>query len=504
MANKKIIIIGAGMAGLCAGSYLQMNGYDTEIFELHAMAGGLCTAWKRKGYTFDGCIHWLAGSKPPDPFYHLWKELIDIDSIKFVDSDQQFRFVSREGKELNLYVDIDRLEEELMRVAPEDEKFISKLIKTMKKLIPLTLPIEKAPEVMGMWDKVKMIFKMLPYLRILIKNSKVSIGEVGKTCKNKLLRETFTHNKLFDNFALIGFILSFVWYSKKTAGYPIGGSIPLARRFENKYLELGGKIHFRSKVTRIIVENDIAQGIELENGNTHRADIVVSAADGYYTIYKMLEAKYINKKIDDRYQGKDKLLKPFPSLVYVSLGISRKLDHLPHQVIYQLNEPFKIDPETERDTLNTTIYHFDPTFAEAGKTCLNVMFESYAHDYWQNLRENDQKKYKEEKERIAGIVIAGLDEKIGDIKERVEVVDVATPATFSRYTNNWQGGYEGWLPGPGTLTMRIKKELPGLKNFYMAGQWVESTGGLPLAMLSGRNVTQIICKKDSKKFTVSS
>ena len=81
MANKKVIIIGAGISGLCAGSYLQMNGYDTEIFELNTIAGGLCTAWKRKGYTFDGCVHWLAGSKPTDPFYHLWKELIDIDSF---------------------------------------------------------------------------------------------------------------------------------------------------------------------------------------------------------------------------------------------------------------------------------------------------------------------------------------------------------------------------------------------------------------------------------------
>jgi phytoene dehydrogenase-like protein len=49
MGNKKVIIIGAGIAGLSAGCYLQMNGYDTEIFELHNIPGGLCTGWKRKG-----------------------------------------------------------------------------------------------------------------------------------------------------------------------------------------------------------------------------------------------------------------------------------------------------------------------------------------------------------------------------------------------------------------------------------------------------------------------
>jgi phytoene dehydrogenase-like protein len=51
------------------------------------------------------------------------------------------------------------------------------------------------------------------------------------------------------------------------------------------------------------------------------------------------------------------------------------------------------------------------------------------------------------------------------------------------------------------MMLRIDKTLPGLKNFYMIGQWVEPGGGLPPAIMSGRNVAQIICKKDRKKFT---
>jgi phytoene dehydrogenase-like protein len=60
--SQSIIIIGAGIAGLSAGCYARMNGYDATIFELHSQPGGLCTAWNRKGYTFDGCIHYLFGS----------------------------------------------------------------------------------------------------------------------------------------------------------------------------------------------------------------------------------------------------------------------------------------------------------------------------------------------------------------------------------------------------------------------------------------------------------
>ncbi len=64
MEDNSVIIIGAGFAGLSAGIYAQMNGYRTQIFEMHDLPGGLCTAWKRKGYTIDGCIHWLVGSSP--------------------------------------------------------------------------------------------------------------------------------------------------------------------------------------------------------------------------------------------------------------------------------------------------------------------------------------------------------------------------------------------------------------------------------------------------------
>ena len=89
--GKKVTIIGAGIAGLSAGCYLQMNDYDTEIYELHNLPGGLCTGWNRKGYNIDNCIHWLVGSSPNDNFYHLWSELIDMKNMEFVYHEDESR-----------------------------------------------------------------------------------------------------------------------------------------------------------------------------------------------------------------------------------------------------------------------------------------------------------------------------------------------------------------------------------------------------------------------------
>ena len=75
MNEKSIAIIGAGIAGLSAGCYARMNGYDAHIYEMHNLPGGVCTSWKRKGYTVDGCIGWLLGSSPTSYYYRIYEEL---------------------------------------------------------------------------------------------------------------------------------------------------------------------------------------------------------------------------------------------------------------------------------------------------------------------------------------------------------------------------------------------------------------------------------------------
>ena len=93
---KKILIIGAGISGLSAGCYARMNGYDAEIYEMHNIPGGLCTSWKRGGYTFDGCVHWLMGSGKGSPFNRFWNELGVLEGTRFIDHEEFFRFEDRE------------------------------------------------------------------------------------------------------------------------------------------------------------------------------------------------------------------------------------------------------------------------------------------------------------------------------------------------------------------------------------------------------------------------
>jgi len=499
MNHKKVIIIGAGVSGLCAGSYLQMNGYDTEIYELHDTPGGLCTAWDRKGYTFDFCIHWLMGSSPSDRFYGLWNELINMDTLEFVYHEIFFQIEDAQGNILRIFTDVDKLEEEMKRVAPEDNDLIEEFIGGVRKFIPFTFPLDKAPEVMNPLDGLKMMVRVLPFLRAFKKWEKMSAEEFASRCKNPLLKRGILEIFMPESSAFF-LLMTLVSMHKKAAGYPIGGSLHFAKMIEERYIALGGKINYKSRVEKVIVEDDSARGIQLENGDSNRADIVISAADGYSTIFKMLGGRYVNEKLRDYYSGQSKKLKVFPSLVFVSLGVARTFDNEPHAMVFPLKKPLYIDDSMSYGNLSVRIFNFDSTLAPQGKTPITVMLGTYNHKFWVNLRKNDRATYNREKERIAAQVVDALEERLGNIKSTIEVVDVSTPASIIQYTNNWKGSFEGWQPSPGTMMLRMDKTLPGLSNFYMIGQWVEPGGGLPPAILSGRNVTQIICRKDNKKF----
>ena len=498
MRNKKVTIIGAGIAGLSAGCYLQMNGYDTEIYELHNVPGGLCTGWKRKGFTIDNCIHWLVGSSPSDNFYHLWNELIDMKKLEFVDHEDYIRVEDKDGNFIRVSTDVDELEREMLEKAPEDKELISEFTNAVRKFLKFNMPIEKAPETYGLLDILRMILWYIPNRGALKKWSGISAQEYAERCKDPLLRKTFEFMFLPET-VVIFIIMTLVEMHKKSAGYPIGGSLEFARLIEKRYLELGGRINYKSKVTKITTENDSATGIVLENGEVHGSDIVISAADGHYTIFEMLGGKYLNEKIRDYYDNYE----TFPSYVLVSLGVSRTFENEPHSLVFPLERPLTIDESITYEDIMVRIFNFDPTLAPEGKTVISVILPTGNYEYWENLKRSDAKEYKVQKNRIANEVIEILERKYGNIQSNVEVIDVSTPSTVIRFTNNWKGSFEGWLMTPRMGLRSMRKTLPGLKDFYMAGQWVEPGGGVPTVMMSGRNVTQIICKKERKRFATT-
>jgi len=502
--TKKVIIIGAGIAGLSAGCYAQMNGYSTRIFELHEKPGGLCTSWKRKGYTFDGCIEWTIGSKPGTPVNRIFAELGAVQERQFINHDVIHCIEASDGRTFLIYSDIDKLEQHMKELSPADSGVIEELCNMGRRLTPFVDLIDPSGKV----EMQKMSIGMMPFLAILLKYGKITAETYARRFSDPFLRRalvSFANVNGGKGIPVAGLMYMPAAAHIRDAGYPIGGSLEFARAIERRYLELGGEINYKSRVEKILVEadpagrTDRAVGIRLDNGSEHYADVVISAADGHATIFNMLEGRYVSEKIRTYYEK----LPIYKSWIQVSLGVARDLSGEAPRVSYWLDEPIDIAGQ-KIECIDFRHFSMDPTMAPPGKSVVVVMFDS---DYatWKTLHK-DHDRYEAEKKAISVKVLAALERRLPGISRQVEVVDVSTPMTVERYTGNWQGSQEGWLITTDTIMIMGKglyKTLPGLANFYMAGQWVEPGGGVSAVALSGWRVVRMLCKQDKKKFSAS-
>ncbi len=502
----RINIIGAGISGLCAGCYLQMNGFETQIFEKHSIPGGLCTSWDKGEFTIDGCAHWILGSDKGSGFYHMWSELLDLESIPFHHHEVRIHVEVKHtadkygDKVFKVYNDLDQLRDYMLDLSPEDAEVTKSFIDDIRVLQNYELPpvMNKLPLIPSIIRGIKMT-RYLKFLVILNRQRKVSNYDLAKRFKNPFLRESF--ELLYDGQEVKMLVFNFpqAVFDKKSAGYPIGGSLKWAERLAERYEKLGGKINYNTPVKKIFTENNKATGILVRNDVTHNCDAVLSTADWYKTVFEYLDGKFVNEKILKLKEGK--VIDVYYSILLASFGLKKDYKEFPHFHRFPTEVKLISPCGTSWDRLEVHFYNYDHTLAPQGKTVMACSFYTTNGSYWINLRKNERVKYREEKKKFTDALIELLEVKFPGIKNDIEVVDFATPATVLRYTNNWQGSAQGWLPGENIIAPSpVKAKLPNLENFFYASHWGRPGGGIPVAIEQGRNVAKLITKTYKKEF----
>lgn len=493
---KSVLIVGGGIAGLSAGCYLQMNGFKTTILEKYSLPGGCCTSWKRKKYTVNGCIHWLVGTQGKSSLNRIWRELGALENRQILYHRDFVRFEQPGRESLLISTNLDQMEKALIEAAPEDRRRIASFVSASRRLRDFRLPTESPPELWGARNRVEFAARVLPHARDLARWKRISIQDFSKGFKNPLLRRIFPLLYDFDDFSMLAVALNHAWLDRKLAGYPIGGSLEFAKAIEKRYRALGGEIRYQSQVDKITVRNHRASGVVLRDGTALDSDFVVSACDGYTTLYRMLDGQYVSDELHDYYRR----FKIFQPLMLFSFGVKRPLkEHEPS--VLGINFPLKKPIELtglRHERVTAQIYNFDPTLVPENGSIVKLSLKS-DYRYWSNLRQN-RRTYRDEKNKLCDLIVENLDERFSGISDDIEIRDVASPATFERYTGNWQGTYEGWIPTTENMGKQLKKSLPGLGHFYMAGHWTVPGGGVPTAAITGLHVARLICAHEKKPF----
>ena len=498
MSEKSIVIGGAGMAGLSAGCYARMNGYKATILEMHSIPGGLCTAWTRKGYTFDISMHMLTGSKS-GAFHEMWQELGVMENRRFHYHNEMCTIESG-GRKLSFCTDRQRLEEQMLALSPADAKLSREFVRLVCGPNMMAAASLEPTEMTGVFDNLRLVPAILPFLGTFRRYGKETIQEFAARFQDPFLREAVRMSidgpgwpmPRFPMVGLAGFYTSAV----SEAGAPVGGSQQVANTIAERFRKLGGEFRYKCRVSGVLVENDREVGVKLSDGDEVRADEVIWAADGHSLIFDILGSRYIDDTIRRMYDQ----WTPVRPVVHVCLGVNRDMSADPARLTFELEKPITVAGE-ERRWLSVINHSFDPTMAPAGKAAVEVWYPC-RYEYWQEL-EKDRPRYDAEKEHIADLTISELDRRWPGFRAQVEVVDVPTPVTYVRYTGNWQASPDGWYITPDNMRTNPLRILPGLAGLHMAGQWTAPFTGTVMAALTGRQVIQLLCRQDRRRFTTS-
>lgn len=487
---KKVIVIGAGISGLSAGIYALKNGFECEIYEKNTNVGGECTAWKRKEYVIDSSISWLTGVRPGTAINDVWLETgaFRNEDIHF---DDVFSVIDLNGQRLCWYRDIDRLENHLKEISPEDTESIEELVSIIRELRFFEVPARKPIDIMNAVERQEHMRHMMQIFKVLNNVSSLTTEKYTERFSSELIRKAILSFSFRDNLVQ-GVFVTLGALAGCHAGWPTGGSQRISDNMKQRFLSLGGVLYCGKPVSEITVTDDKAEGIVLEDGSCIRGDYIIPTCDLDVTLHKLLNGRYSDSVLDGFYTNSDFRTS---SIAQVTFGVRCDLSGYPSKMIYVLDKS-----EVAGESLDSVLFtHYcnEKDFAPEGCSVIKTGLTIYDYNNWYGLTRDE---YLRKKEEIRETYQRYLYRFYPETEGKVEMCDVTTPLTYERYCGAYHGAYMGFMLTPATSRMFHSGIIKGISGLYAAGQWFSVMGGLPDALVSGKSAVQRICVNECIHF----
>ncbi len=489
-SKKKIVIVGGGIAGLTAGIYGRLEGYEVDIYEKNPIAGGQCMGWNRKGCHIDNCIHWLTGTKKGTSLRKVWETVGALEEdTKFADCDSFYTSI-KGNAQVTLWNDLERTETELLKLSPEDETEIKKFIEHVKYAAECEIPAEKPMDAMGIGDYIRMGASMADMPKVTKEYGSIDLQEMAGRFKHPALKALFT-DYMPKEYIASSYLVSYATMVSGNGKIPLGGSLAMTNRMVKRFEQLGGKLHCNAPVSRILIKNKKAVGIETADKQAVSADYVISAVDTMEMFAKLIGKEYMDPKWQSCYADMEKY--PLFSAVQAAFMVDEEAYDDKGTIFFDCS-PFETGGK-KVDRISVKSYEYEPEFAPKGKVVLQVNVPQFDKEYlyWKGLSKEEYEKQK--KEAIKAIEECLLTQ-FPKLKGHMEFLDCWTPLTYERYCNAYHGAYMSFITKKGVKSFRVKGMVKGVKNLYIASQWIMAPGGLPVAVTAGKFAIWRIAKKE--------
>ena len=487
--SKKVIVIGAGFAGLSAATTLSQKGFDVTLLEKNKDLGGRARKLEIDGFTFDMGPSWYW---MPDVFENYFSQFNTTVAQQYdlLRLDPSYAvFFSKE--------EVMRVPANLTEFYQLFEKYESGSSIQLKKF----LADAKYKYEVSMSDFVhKPSLSIFEFVDLRILNAALKM-DLFKSI-SKYIHKHFKNQKLIQllEFPVLFLgakpnetpaLYSMMNYADIVLGtwYPMGGMFKIVEAMVNVAQQQGVKIKSGEIVSKINIENGIAKSV-VSNGITLEADIIIASADYHHVEQNLLEEKYRN--YSESYWKSRKMA---PSCLMYYLGIDKKIEGLEHHNLF-FDTPFDLHAEEIYDRpqwptkplfYSTCASKTDKSVAPSGKENL-VLLIPIAVD----IEDNE-----EIREKYFNIMMERLEHLTGQsIKQHVIVKKSYAINDFKKDYNSFGGNAYG-LANILKQTAILKPSLKNKKvrNLYYAGQLTVPGPGVPPSIISGQVAAREIIKR---------
>ena len=482
----KILIVGGGVAGLSAGIYAQLNGHSAVIYERHTVPGGNLTGWQRGEYHIDNCIHWLTGTNPSTKANKMWRELGVLGDTEIMKIDSLYT-CDHEGKQLSLHRELYKIKEEMLSMSPHDRAEILRLIRAVE-ILQYICDIGGKEHDKGCG--IGFYFRHLP---ILMRYHRLSTGDLAKKFKHPALQD-FISCFLGKDFAALGLLFVFAHFTGENGDIPKGSSYAMAQRMAHRFTSLGGTLVTGTSVEKIERIGTYATSALLSNGEHVTFDYAIITADPRVAFSTILDVP-MPRQLSLEYA--DKRLMRFSGY---HCAFSCNTDELDFTGDFIFEIPLEYQKKLHTTHLILREFSHEKDFAPQGKAIIQSLTFCSERDCLNfiELKKNSLA-YKALKDEISKIIMKLIENKFPKLQGKLNCIDVWTPATYKRYVGSEIGSFMGFAMPPRYVPPKISSKIKGLNNVFLATQWQQVPGGLPIAAHCGKEATEKICVLEEQK-----
>lgn len=501
-----VVVIGAGIGGLTSAAILAKAGLDVCVLETANRPGGYLAGYRRQGFVFDTAIHWLNECGPGG----LVRRVFDFIGPGAPETEPLRRIRRYKGDSFD-YLLTDRPEElrdTFIRDFPGDEAGIRAFFALGRKIGERMARMGqrfRSPASMTLLEKARFGLPMMSIGMGMLRHNGPSETQLAKFFESEGLRRVFCSEERFLScLAPIGWA-----YAGNYQQPPVGGSLAFPRWLCQLLDGWGSPVALRSRVTDIHLEGRRVAGVRVAHGPRTNPEIreircrhVVACCD-LLTVYReMLPAGAINPKLVRRIETCDLA----DSSLTVAIGLDRPTEELGfgEELVFlsrdgipredhQCHDPDRVGLSILAPSLR------DPTLAPPGKGTLTVHTPARLDDgdTWKTgPDERRGQEYRDYKRAFADVIIDRVAAALSpNLRDHIELLEVATPITLRRYTGNRHGSIFGARPTARNIRGRVASYRTPIDNLLLGGHWAEYGGGVPVAVRAGANSALLVLQQ---------